>query len=160
VRVIADVPHVVHVLLSIVSCGFWLPVWALDVMLNWFRVTPYRCNVCGQKLGVETPEQKAERARRLGEEARRLLEVAKPRLDRTESEARGTFLPGDPGKIGRALEAFRGQIHDFFKDIDDLLKDMAGEGNDLIHVFLRIVGVALVLASVMVYICLIWSSRG
>jgi len=38
--------HVLHLLLTLVTVGFWLPVWFLCCIAN--GLTPYRCTVCGK----------------------------------------------------------------------------------------------------------------
>lgn len=38
--------HVLHLLLSVVTVGIWIPVWILIVILSAFR--PHRCPVCGE----------------------------------------------------------------------------------------------------------------
>jgi hypothetical protein len=34
--------HILHLLLTICTCGLWIIVWI-------FQTTDYRCNVCGRK---------------------------------------------------------------------------------------------------------------
>ena len=38
--------HVLHLILSVISIGFWIPIWILLVVANAF--TPFRCPVCGK----------------------------------------------------------------------------------------------------------------
>ena len=38
--------HILHLLLSLVTLGMWLPVWFLCVLLSAFE--PFRCMACGQ----------------------------------------------------------------------------------------------------------------
>ncbi len=38
--------HVVHLLLSVVTLGLWLPIWILCGIANAFE--PFRCTACGQ----------------------------------------------------------------------------------------------------------------
>jgi hypothetical protein len=38
--------HVLHLLLSIVTCGVWLIVWLLLALAN--SMSPFRCTQCGQ----------------------------------------------------------------------------------------------------------------
>lgn len=38
--------NVLHLLLTVLTCGLWLPVWLLVAVLVAFR--PYRCTVCGE----------------------------------------------------------------------------------------------------------------
>lgn len=41
--------HVLHLILSIISVGFWVPIWLL-VSLN--NHTKAQCTVCGRTKGV------------------------------------------------------------------------------------------------------------
>lgn len=38
--------HILHLILSVVTVGIWIPVWILMVVLNAFK--PYRCTTCGK----------------------------------------------------------------------------------------------------------------
>lgn len=38
--------HILHLLLSVVTVGCWIPVWILMIVLNAF--SPYRCTNCGK----------------------------------------------------------------------------------------------------------------
>ena len=38
--------HILHLILSLVTVGVWLPVWLICVVMNAFQ--PYRCTVCGK----------------------------------------------------------------------------------------------------------------
>lgn len=38
--------NVLHLILSVVTVGVWLPVWLLIAIAGAF--TPYRCTVCGE----------------------------------------------------------------------------------------------------------------
>ena len=42
-----DVPHILHLLLSLVTGGLWLPIWFLHAMLNGRSTVPFLCTVCG-----------------------------------------------------------------------------------------------------------------
>jgi nitrate reductase NapE component len=39
--------HVLHLLISVLLCGFWIPIWLLAMAAN--ASEPYRCNQCGGK---------------------------------------------------------------------------------------------------------------
>ena len=41
------VNHILHLLLSIVTAGFWIPMWILLVMNSWS--VAWRCGQCGVK---------------------------------------------------------------------------------------------------------------
>jgi hypothetical protein len=41
--------HVLHLLLCLLTCGLWLGVWAVIVMVNFLRKT---CTVCGRLVGL------------------------------------------------------------------------------------------------------------
>jgi DNA-directed RNA polymerase subunit RPC12/RpoP len=38
--------HVLHLILSVLTVGLWLPVWVIIVVLG--ALTPYRCQSCGK----------------------------------------------------------------------------------------------------------------
>jgi len=50
-RQVYDVPHVGHLLITIVTFGLWLPIWILHAILNSWSDQPWRCRECGS-----TPE--------------------------------------------------------------------------------------------------------
>ena len=41
--------HVLHLLLSVITVGFWLPVWLLMALNNRNQAT---CTVCGREVGL------------------------------------------------------------------------------------------------------------
>jgi len=44
-----DVPHTLHLLVTLLLCGFWLPVWILHAVINeWFSKPQFLCQHCGQ----------------------------------------------------------------------------------------------------------------
>jgi hypothetical protein len=48
-----DVPHVLHLLVTLFLCGFWLPVWiAHSVLRSVSGGEPWRCNRCGSARGL------------------------------------------------------------------------------------------------------------
>lgn len=40
--------HVLHVLLSVCTCGLWLPIWLLVGVSD--ASQPYRCPYCGSRV--------------------------------------------------------------------------------------------------------------
>lgn len=44
--------HVLHLLLSIITVGFWIPVWVVIAM---FSDAGYRCPICGGKTVARKP---------------------------------------------------------------------------------------------------------
>ena len=42
-------PHLGHLLLTLVTCGLWLPVWIVHMMANVRSSEPFRCQRCGCK---------------------------------------------------------------------------------------------------------------
>jgi hypothetical protein len=46
--------HVLHLLLSVVTAGFWLPVWLLAAI---WAAGPYRCPRCGEKTLWRAPKE-------------------------------------------------------------------------------------------------------
>ena len=46
VKVLAIRPgvnHILHLLITILLCGFWLPIWALDTL----KIGGWKCPMCG-----------------------------------------------------------------------------------------------------------------
>lgn len=43
-----SVHHLVHLVVTVLLCGAWLPVWGLDVLLA--ACGRWRCGRCGRKL--------------------------------------------------------------------------------------------------------------
>lgn len=43
----ASFPHVFHLLITLLLCGLWLPVWLL---LAAFDTAPFRCTRCGTRV--------------------------------------------------------------------------------------------------------------
>lgn len=41
--------HVLHIVLMLVTCGFWLPVWIVCGLLSIFK--PYKCPYCAGDVG-------------------------------------------------------------------------------------------------------------
>jgi hypothetical protein len=39
--------HVLHLILSLVTCGLWVPLWILAAFANAF--VPFRCQFCGER---------------------------------------------------------------------------------------------------------------
>jgi hypothetical protein len=37
--------HILHLLLSVFTLGFWAPIWLALIFIN--LLSPYRCNTCG-----------------------------------------------------------------------------------------------------------------
>ena len=48
-HLIPGTSHVLHVILSIITAGLWLPVWLL---VHWNNRTWSQCSSCGRKRGV------------------------------------------------------------------------------------------------------------
>jgi tRNA(Ile2) C34 agmatinyltransferase TiaS len=64
-----DVPHVLHLLLTVLCFGFWAIVWILDVITNGSNAPAFRCQECGTDAAtssralVEANRQQAEAER-------------------------------------------------------------------------------------------------
>jgi hypothetical protein len=51
-KITRQIPHhLVHLILTVFTCGFWLPAWGLAVIAT----GPWHCDVCGNKLGPQSP---------------------------------------------------------------------------------------------------------
>ena len=70
VRETYDVPHLIHLIITIFLCGLWLPIWILHTLSNSLGSTAsFLCGDCGQKTGQRTGEQKAAAWQQRGETA-------------------------------------------------------------------------------------------
>jgi len=53
VRNCYDVPHVLHLLISVFLCGLWLPVWLAHTLIDALAPgEPWRCQNCGTARGL------------------------------------------------------------------------------------------------------------
>lgn len=52
--------HVLHLLLSIVTAGLWLPFWLLCVLSA--ALQPYRCSTCGKSRWLRSSSAEMARA--------------------------------------------------------------------------------------------------
>ena len=135
--VIRPMNHTPHLIVSLLLCGFWLPVWILLAMVHNPRSDPWRCSRCGQAAGTHTPEQEWELAVCRAEEnvqqsihdAERLAIRAEQRFTRVKRRAArrhrrrnslSLFVKSVPGRV------------------DFALRKIAGEENDIIYHFLRV----------------------
>ncbi len=49
IHVAPNTSHILHLLLSVISAGIWVPVW-LIIFLN--NKTKSKCTVCGRMVGI------------------------------------------------------------------------------------------------------------
>lgn len=54
--------HILHLLLSIISVGFWIPIWLIITVGN--DLGAYRCPICGEKTRSRPPRGWKRRSRR------------------------------------------------------------------------------------------------
>ncbi len=45
-------PEGLYLILTIITCGLWLIVWALDATIIGLRQPPFRCSQCGQEVDI------------------------------------------------------------------------------------------------------------
>ena len=45
-----EVPHLLHLLVTLFSCSFWTPIWLLHTAVNIGSGEPFLCQTCGQRL--------------------------------------------------------------------------------------------------------------
>ncbi len=133
-----EVPHLFHlfvtVLLGLLSACFfgvfgfvWLGVWFLHTLLVMAGgQDSFRCTQCGQVFGEMTPQQAAIQQQQLAavreHHAQRRAAWFAACLEAMQARAQSTaaFLSGIPGHV------------------DDRLRAIAGEGNDIVFHFLRV----------------------
>ena len=121
-----DVPnHILHLLLSLFLCCLWLPVWLFVAIVTVFsnEQIQFRCTHCG----ALQKRQRASAFARIAtsqpvQQSQELEEEAEDGIDVLQSLA---ALPGN---------------------VDSLLKRIAGEENDIVHGFLRVLFVVALVA--------------
>jgi len=61
-RQATETHHVLHVLITLFTCGVWLLIWFLDILVTGFDNArkPYLCSVCGEveRPGLQPPQHR------------------------------------------------------------------------------------------------------
>lgn len=147
--------HLAHAVITLFLCGCWFPIWLLiDVSHSSQNAQlPWRCNVCGQAFGQLTPAQLA------------IRQQARAQLATSAAEGIGDLL-------WRMLGAIELGLIDLWKllvaagrravplaisipgRIDRGLATIAGDGNAIVHWFLRCMVVAVMSGGAIVAIAL------
>jgi len=95
VRNTYDVPHVLHLLVSVFLCGLWLPVWFAHTLLNEIAPgEPWRCQNCGTGRGLFGGSQRGGNAMR----------PVKPAGPSTRAKASGDKCPACGGAMIAGVE--------------------------------------------------------
>ena len=142
-KVTQDPQHVIHFLISTFHCGCWLPVWFIFALQASSAASsePFRCTQCGQAYGQLTPgeiglvaaneqREREERGKNRRERAAKrnqmMAEAASTvwRQIKSLTKASGPFIVSLPGRADRTLAA------------------IAGDGNTIVHGFLRLLAIA------------------
>jgi hypothetical protein len=140
---------VIHLLLSLFCCGLWLPIWILHTLFNSASSEPFLCSQCGQRAEKE-----------LGRSERQptpIFKSPKPTPQEVELARRERAVLAGARKVEKlknaadskkqfssfAVLAFINEMKVLPFQIDRALRFIAGEGNDIIFWFLRIVTVLL-----------------
>ncbi len=140
--------HLAHALVTLFLCGCWFPVWLIVDVSNSTQNAriPWRCNVCGQAFGQLTPAQLAAR------------QVVRAQLVATAAEGAGDLL----WRTLAAIELGLIKIWQLFLAsakravplaasmpgrIDRGLAVVAGDGNVIVHWFLRCLTAAVFFAA-------------
>jgi hypothetical protein len=83
VRNTRDVPHVFHLLMSVLCLGFWLIIWLLDAITNAASAPPFRCQECGTDTATgDRQRDEMERLRHVTQVAAQKFEEAKAEKQR------------------------------------------------------------------------------
>lgn len=146
-RSVNEVNHILHLLLSLFCCGWWIPIWILLIILNGFEHSAFLCTICGQTAGQLTAEQVAAAAmkRQLAKQSRRaefgkLVDSTGLHLGQTCIRLFGIVRVG--------IIATTREVVQMPRRIDMVLRVVSGEGNDILFWFLRIATIATVLSVV------------
>ncbi len=119
-RIVTEPNHVLHLLLCLVCCLAWMPVWLLITILHSIENAAFLCSRCGQAAGQRTAEQLA------FSNAHLAIAQDVRRAERSESRER----------MVESLRRLPGTV-------DRQLKRMVGEENEILHGFVRIVAVCI-----------------
>lgn len=153
-KVTQEPQHIIHFLISLFLCGCWIPIWIMLALQasSAAAAEPFRCSQCGQAYGDLTPhelgamvaakerdreERKKNRQARAAEMKRLLAEA----VANVWSQIRGLSLAAGPFAVSLPNRA------------DRALAAIAGDGNTIVHGFLRalaICGVAMMAVVAMI----------
>lgn len=130
-RTVDPVNHVLHLLVTLLCCGAWLPVWGV-VTLAGPRRSPYRCAVCGQRRGelMAAPRPKGPGA------VKRVVTVSRACRVGAGSAA-AVIRRGWPRVQAAGRSAGRGAAR-LPAWYDRALVRLAGDGNEIVLWFLRV----------------------
>ena len=134
------VPHVLHLLLTLLTCSVWLVVWLLHILANSSEQPTFLCSRCGQ-----AERQKPKPAR----PPPRPLTAEEIALEAERQQARREIRR-------RRLAEVKTRIVWIWLlpvTLDALLRQAVGEENDLIYRFLQCL---IVIASLGILILGIW----
>ena len=105
--------HVLHFGLTVLCCGWWLPVW---IILSLFpKVHPWFCTSCGQSMDDLTPDEIAEQHERRLLRNERLMGIASSTAD-----AAGNVIDVAVDATGKF---FRG----VFRQLDGIMRRVSGD---------------------------------
>ena len=135
--------HILHLLVSALLCGCWLPVWALAAIAHNPRRDQWRCTLCGQRAGEFTPQQQLSlHVEHLQLERQRDIElVLRDEQKHLAHEQRREHFE-------QAASTFRQQVRELPWVVDRACRTIAGEDNDIIYHFLQTIVVILCLSAV------------
>lgn len=135
--------HILHLLVTILCCGWWAPIWLLKWSAHKNHPEPFRCSRCGQAAGDLTAEQHAASAA-ASAAAKHTAEIyASVRREQKRREQ-------EPIRRLRAEKwrATKAKIRAFVRRapsrIDAMLRMAAGTENDILFWFFRAVAAAAV----------------
>lgn len=148
-RSVRAVPHRLHLILSVLSCGVWLVVWLIHIGLNSSQSdVPFRCTKCGQVMGELTEEQQA--AENKGKEA--LMEIASAQKQIWYSERRKRIDARRKRRAERRqeyltiLSATWRATRELPRNIDKLFQHIAGKDEVILCRFLEGLTIAILIA--------------
>ena len=146
IRDAREVSHVFHLILTLVTCYLWAPVWLIFFLVNRLSETgkPFRCSLCGEparRLAQRPEAPMLVRAEVVNAEWAPAPGLPPPRLSSPES------LPSI-----RQSQIHRGQRRHFWAGVDAGIARAVGEENTIIIAALggafRVLAVAVPLAGI------------
>ncbi len=146
-RNVTETNHVLHLLLTLLCCLLWFPIWILIAIVNSMDASQYLCTACGQPAGVLTHEQHAQLAHQQAME--RKAQAASVASQRQEAKAqRDEMVSSLWTKLSAFANASCVEIKALPARVDAFLVKSMGDEFLIMLWFLRIVIVSVTLGFV------------
>ena len=142
-----SVPHVVHLLLTLLTCLFWLWIWLLHIAINSFSRPPFLCSRCGR---AEREKVKQPRRPLTDDEIAWAAERREARRAR-----RQRLLAG----LARRIAWCTTCVQQLPATTDAVCRRVAGDGNTLVYYFLWCLVAGAIISTAGVWVAALWAMR-